>query len=357
MTGTATVEVAVLRELVTRGYLTARAHPHAELVIWNYTPLAQFERFWTPETLMCRGLITTPDGAIVARPFPKFFNLEEYAGALPLDEPFVVTEKMDGSLGILYWIGDDDEPAIATRGSFESEQAIRATAMLRHRYRDARFDRRFTYLFEIIYPENRIVVDYGPREELVLLATIETATGYEPPLDYHAPTSFAKVRQYDGITDIRTVRELAGGEGEQRNQEGFVVWYPGTGLRLKVKFADYVRLHKLLTGVTARTVWEWLRAGDDLAAVLDRVPDEFYAWVRATEATLRSEYAYIEGYCLEMVEQVTRLPTRKEQAAIVMTTRYPGVVFKLLDGKPYADAIWKLVKPGAERPFHLDVEG
>ena len=40
-------------------------------------------------------------------------------------------------------------------------------------------DREYTYLFEIIYPSNRIVVDYGSSRRLVLLAAVHTQTGIE----------------------------------------------------------------------------------------------------------------------------------------------------------------------------------
>jgi len=78
--------------------------------------------------------------------------------ALP-QEPFEVYEKLDGSLGILYWV--DDEPRVATRGSFTGVQAQRGTAILRARYGHVAFRTDVTYLFEILFPENRIVVDYG----------------------------------------------------------------------------------------------------------------------------------------------------------------------------------------------------
>lgn len=343
------VAVDTLRRLVEQNYLTMRAHPQTDLLIWNYTQRAQYDRYWTQETLLCRGLITRRDGTIVARPFPKFFNLEEYQGALPIED-FEVTEKMDGSLGILYWIGD--APAIATRGSFESEQAVKGTKMLRGRYAAYPFDKRYTYLFEIIYPENRIVVDYGAMEDLILLAVIETATGNELSLNELGETPFPTVRRYDGVTDLAELRRI-----EEQNKEGFVVRFPSSGLRLKLKYAEYARLHRLLTQVNARTIWKCLAIGAALDELLDRAPDEFYGWVRATEATLLSDYARIEGYSLEIAAGVRTLPTRKQQAEIVMTCRYPAVVFKLLNGKPHAAAIWKLLRPAAERPFRVDVEG
>mgnify|MGYP001034226955 CR=1 FL=1 len=43
-------------------------------------------------------------------------------------EPFEVLKKMDGSLGILYWIGN--MPYISTSGSFVSDQALAGTPIL-----------------------------------------------------------------------------------------------------------------------------------------------------------------------------------------------------------------------------------
>src|SRR4051812_16526347 len=108
-----------LDAMVADGWLRAQRHPDADLWIYNYTPQTQYENHWTPETLACRGLILDVDGDVVARPFPKFFNWgTPQAEGLPLHEPFVVTEKFDGSLGILYML--DGQTFIASRGSFTS---------------------------------------------------------------------------------------------------------------------------------------------------------------------------------------------------------------------------------------------
>jgi len=163
-----------LDSLVAEGWLRSQRHPSADLWIYNYTEKTQYENHWTPETLACRGLILDADGGVVARPFPKFFNYgTEQAKDLPLHEPYVVTEKMDGSLGIFYRLGG--EAFIASRGSFTSEQAVEGTRML-HEH-DWTVHPGTTPLFEIIYPSNRIVVDYGGRRDLVLLGVIDIATG------------------------------------------------------------------------------------------------------------------------------------------------------------------------------------
>lgn len=344
------IDLPRFREREAQGLIACREHPTHDLLIWNYTPKCQFEHAWDDVTIQARGLITRADGTVVARPFRKFFNYEEYQGTLPL-ESFKVTEKMDGSLGILYFI--EDTPYIATRGSFSSEQATYGTYILHEKYRDFPFQKYYTYLFEIIYKSNRIVVDYGDMEDLVLLAIIHTETGKE--YDIHNPAwtyswPFPLVRYYDGIADLASLRQI-----EASNREGFVVCFE-SGLRLKMKFAEYVRLHRLLTQCSARSIWELLRANQSLDDLLDRVPDEFYAWVKQTRDTLLTQYVGIETFCKEMVKQVQDLPTRKEQAAIVTKHAYSGVVFAMLDNKPYADIIWKGLRPQAERPFKIEEE-
>lgn len=335
------IDFDAIQAQVAAGYISVQGHPSADLRIFNYTTKAQFDWHWTPETRLCRGLIVNGQNCIVARPFPKFFSFEQLQGQVPA-EPFEVYEKLDGSLGILYWLGD--EPFLATRGSFISAQAQRATRILRERYAHLPFERAHTYLFEIIYPENRIVVDYGATEELFLLAVIETATGRELPLPQ---LGVPLVRRYDGINDFKQLLAL-----QEANREGFVVRF-ASGLRVKLKFADYQRLHKLLTGINARHIWEALRAGRELTEILERVPDEFYQWVRAREAGLREQYAQIEA---QARRDFKVLQDRKETARYFQTCVNPGLLFSMLDGKDYAQQIWKLIRPKGESTFSCDID-
>ncbi len=338
----ARVDVGRLRALVEAKYLSVEQHPAADLFIWNYTPKTQFERYWTPETRTCRGLITAGDGTVVARPFEKFFGVDELPSvglSLP-EEPFEVYEKLDGSLGILYWV--EGRPHVATRGSFTGAQARHGTAILRARYGHVAFQSGVTYLFEIIYPENRIVVDYGDREDLVLLAALDTETGEDLPLPQ---IGLPVARRYDGVANLSTLLSLA-----DENQEGFVVRFR-SGLRVKLKLPEYVRLHRLLTGVTPRFLWEQLRSGAGVDDLVRNVPEEFAHWVRETAGGLQDAYAAIEQACRA---DFCDLGDRRATAERFKTCRYPAVLFRMLDGKPYDDVIWKLVKPAASRPFKVD---
>ncbi len=332
-----------LQQHIADGFVNVQKHPLAELYILNYSPKTQYSRLWDDWTLQCRGLILDQNGQAVARPFRKFFNLDEYGIEWQIPaEPFVAYEKLDGSLGILYWL--DDQAYIATRGSFISEQAQRATGWLRGQYAHLLplLDRSKTYLFEIIYPQNRIVVDYGNREELVLLAVIDTQTGTEPTA--LPDIGFPLVRTFP-YTDMAEIRAM-----QSDDEEGFVIRF-ASGLRVKIKFAEYVRLHRVLTQVSTRNIWEYLATNQSFDEILDRVPDEFYDWVKRTVADLNAQYAAIEAECRAAFRI---LDTRKDTALYFQTQRYPAVLFLMLDNRDYSAAIWKLIRPAYERPFKTD---
>ena len=164
-----------IKKYVEQGWLISQRHPRLPLTIYNYSRSTQYAEKWDEVTLMCRGLVLDDDGNIVARPFKKFFNYEELKPEEIPNEEFEVFEKLDGSLGILF--NYKGEWILASRGSFTSDQAIRGGEILK-KYRYDRLIEGFTYLFEIIYPENRIVCQYD-YEDLILLSVIDNKDGYE----------------------------------------------------------------------------------------------------------------------------------------------------------------------------------
>ena len=167
-----------LEVAVDGGFVVRRAHPTLPLCILNYTERATYTPdSWNAVTRNCRGLIyDTNTHEIVARPFPKFFNMgERYAPQCDPTSRVVVTDKLDGSLGVLY--RTPDGLAVSTRGSFDSEQTKHATELVRTRYAEFVPPHGHTLLFEIVYPDNRIVVDYGDMDDLILLGAIHIETG------------------------------------------------------------------------------------------------------------------------------------------------------------------------------------
>ena len=338
-----------LDKLVGEGWLISQVHPTLDLTIYNYSQKTQYERMWNEETLSCRGLVLDSLGNIVARPFKKFFNLSEVEGEIP-DLPFEVFEKMDGSLGIFFWYNGN--PIFASRGSFTSDQSKVGWEILKGMdYENLK--RGVTYLFEIIYPENRIVVDYGDTEKLVLLGAIETSTGEEIPYSGIGENleRFELVRKW---SNKKSISELV--KENDLIREGYVLRF-SNGYRVKVKFEEYCRLHKIITNVSNIDIWEKLKDGLPLNEILDKVPDEFYGWVKNTENRLREEFQDTLGDSEKILYSIRKKlgdSERKVYAEEIKKNINPGILFNLLDGKNPDQTIWKLVRPKWAKPFRED---
>lgn len=328
------VDLADVERELAAGYLIRRFHPEfPELALLGYTDRAQFDGHWTPTTRACRGLIYRTDTLeVLARPFAKFFNYgQPEAGELDLDAPILgAWDKVDGSLGIQYR-RPDGKLAIATRGSFASEQAIHATEHLQAQPGWPHLDG-VTYLFEIVYPANRIVVDYGDLDTLVPLGAIDHETGGFGPLSPRMSP--------------RTLREVLAAE-PRPNAEGFVVWLDPFRA-VKVKQEDYLALHRAVSNLTPKEVWRQLRART-FETWVAALPDEFH--LRARAEALVHLRAYLEVF--HRAQNVQRevvglsLPTRRDVAEWLKANA-PDVmsyVFSLIDGKDPADAIWRTLEP------------
>jgi RNA ligase len=336
---TKTLHIDSIETLIEQGYIVKNKHPQADLWIYNYTQFAQFDQYWTEETIICRGLILDSQGMIKARPLPKFFNIEELAADTLPKLPFDVYEKVDGSLGILYWL--DGKPQIATRGSFTSKQAVFATELLYAEYAHtiANLEASKTYIFEIIYPENRIVVDYQQEQKLVLLAIIDIATGKEETL---INLGFELPKHYDLDADFQNLKKL-----DWDNHEGFVIKYTN-GYRVKIKFENYMATHKIVTQLSSITIWELLKENKPLVPFLEDVPDEFYNWVRKTEQKLRADFKAIED---EAKAAYKELDTAKETAFYFQTCAHTAILFAMYTNKNYQSIIWKRIRPQFEKAF------
>ncbi|MDC1068685.1 RNA ligase [Candidatus Kapabacteria bacterium] len=329
----------ILNKYIEEGLVRVQTHPNEDLSIYNYTQKVQFDSLWDEVTLACRGLILDAHNRVIARPFAKFFNLGEKVNQVIPEESFEVFEKLDGSLGILYWV--NDEPYISTRGSFDSEQSVIATRVLKSKYSHVieSLDKSITYLFEIIYPDNRIVVDYGGLEDIILIGLVNNKTGDEIDLP---EIGFPIVKKHNGLSDINKLKSL-----EEDNREGFVIKF-SSGLRYKIKFSEYLRIHRIVTNVSNISIWEYLRTGQSLDEIIERVPDEFYKWVLETKNELESNYKQIED---KSKADYKVLGTRKETALYFQTCKYPSVLFNMLDDRDYSETIWKMLRPIFSKPF------
>lgn len=336
-----------LEQAIADGNVSARFHPEYDYTIYNYTPQVQYSRHWTPVTKTCRGLILGPDYEVIARPFEKFFNYTEI-----VPDPVVfgkrcwATDKLDGSLGIIYPM--EDFYGVATRGSFTSDQAIWATKWLKDNLPDFKQPDGVTTLVEIIYPDNRIVLDYQGYEGLVLLAAVDNETGADIEhwnIDWW-PGDRAEL--FETLSDADSAYHRAN-EEDFEIKEGLVLTYykyNEPAFRLKVKNAEYIRLHGIIHNFSPKKVWEALREGSNFAEFLVDVPDEFYNLVKDITKDLEHKFQLIKLEAQLDFSTLRDLKNdRKKFAEAAQKTTYPGIMFSMLDKKDYSDAIWKMIKP------------
>ena len=403
-------DLDILNDYIEKGLIIKQVHPTLPISIYNYSRTCQYGASWDEITLACRGLVLDTEGNVIAKPFPKFFNYEEHTAEEIPNEYFDVYEKMDGSLGICFYyeteltykeryklwfsanyetgmeyneniVPNFDDPYyeptqktkgewyMATRGSFVSEQAVKGKELLA-KYNFQKLHTDYTYLFEIIYKENRIVCEYD-FEDVVLLGVINTKTGIE--VNLHSDTEDVRIQNIIKNIGFNVVtRYNTFGEGFDElkreisnSKEGYVIRFRN-GMRMKIKGDEYVRLHRILTNFSTTDIWELLRSGGDMNELLDRVPDEFDNWVKTTIRDLKYAHFQIceragklhDGFRYGKYGDVYPEPTKKEFAEFVMKQYEPlrSVMFAMWDKKPYDDIVWKLIKPKWSKPFKKDVD-
>lgn len=402
-----------LRKRVADKWLVEKHHPDfPRLVLFNYTQRTQVDgKQWDdPWMVQCRGLCILLDendksatedeqemgGKMVARPFGKFFNYGEHpireGPYVEKDADFEVFEKKDGSLGIVFWNPLCGKWSVATRGSFVSEQAQHAQQRLESHYASTleHLDVEYTYLVEIVYRTNQIVVDYGEVDDLFLLGAVHTESGKEIPLEMISfCIEFPRVRRYDALRDFHVVAQWQETEGE-----GFVVRWRRDGFRLKLKFHEYKRLHQLRAATTPKQIWDALSkcesvetstvyqraletvgggaeggfraaflakeesiASSDLGKMLADLPDEFHAGFFETVDTMQRQFRTSETQCRSLLALApsSALPGTRAMADYILSIQSVdaderAALFAMALGRTtqWRSALWRRLKPTGE---------
>jgi hypothetical protein len=331
---------ALLKQMIESGYVTQRQN--GSVSVLNYSNKAQYEAVWNEVTLQCRGLVIDNSGEVLARPFKKFFNFEQL-DVVP-DGNYEVYEKLDGSLGIIF-ADQYGKLKITTRGNPLSWQSHWASERLLNDEQtyEAAYElikKQLTPLVEIITPTNKIVVDYGSTEKLPLVGLVDIETGADKQLPTDWPDGTPLT--YPNI-DLQQLLN-----SDRPNAEGYVIKWEN-GVRAKIKHPTYIKLHKIIFNCSEKTVWELLKDHKPIKSIIHDAPPDIQQWMKKMETELNSQFSKIERQALNDLDSIPRDATRANQAKIVKTTKYPGLVFAMLDSKPYAQTIWNMIKPSGAK--------
>jgi RNA ligase len=322
-------------------YGSVSLHALDDLLIFNYTTHAIYEGRWNFFECVSRGLIiNSKTGEIVARGFDKFWNWLQDGRQPATDARIIaVTDKVDGSLGVLY--RHQGQYRVATRGSFESEQAQWATEFLNKNYDLTGLSDDLTLLFEIIYPENRVLVDYGEREDLVLLAVRHRHSGDYLPFfpDVHAlgtryGFSLPQTYSFEEVTQIIKQAGLL-----DVNHEGFVVEF-SDGSRFKFKGQRYIELQRMIMGLTFKNILKAVATGQ-LEEIYKRVPDEFLTEVRTWVAEIEARVVRVKAMIEDVFAQAPG--THRKDFAVWVSQTHPDLsryLFARFDERPLEPLIY-----------------
>lgn len=213
-----------------------------------------------PLGLECRGSVfDTKTGKCLCRPFEKFFNFHE----MQTDQQKAIisridngscrefTKKRDGSM-ITPVLLPNGKLDFKTKKSFDSDVAKLAkqyiTTAAATDLRDWCIDRceeGWTPIFEFTHPENQIVIEYGDRPTLTLLAVRNIKSGAYMPLAL--ADSIVPIIESDAYG---TYEELERAQTDLEGEEGWVLEILDTGnlssSRVKFKTQWYNDRHRML---------------------------------------------------------------------------------------------------------------
>lgn len=376
-----------LTEYINTGLVDIASHDTFPLDLYTYGRKTVHENLWDGVTSKCRGIIVHREtGDVVARPFLKFHNygsvfLTGEDEAASMGEP-VIWEKMDGFMCTQYvWEGRN---YIASKGSFHSPHAKWATkefnrAIVKVGHVDGGSLREgWTLMFEGLNRDLRIVVDYGQRQELVLLAVINNETGEElrpnELREFAKSIGFSTPKLFDISIATATRITLATGIGTHGTgnevDEGFVLtWYQNgrPPFRLKLKYVEYLRLHRMVTGMNPKAIWEVLSQGQNLDEYVNYstpwfkefflkwqrvlVSAHMQIWLDANKLYQHAQAAVEKKFPEGFATPQELHEGRKYFAQTVSDSELSSLAFAILDGKDLKPLIWKRVK-GLTRNAH-----
>lgn len=236
-----------------------------------------------PINVEARGITFDEEGNIVSRPFEKFWNLNENQFTQFKDLDFTNAyyyEKLDGSM--ITPVVVNGKVYYKTNKSFYSEvaQSCQKDFGDNEKYNDfirEVMEEDCTPIFEYTSPMNRIVVDYGDKSKLTLLAIRFNDTGKY--VFRHAVETYAKnydiplVKLYDNISIQSILSE------DIDNREGYVIRLQ-SGQRVKVKFPSYLLKHRTLDSKFQFYLLKHRMTERNIAAmVIEECIDDFKALV------------------------------------------------------------------------------
>lgn len=267
---------------------------------------------------------------VLAYPFDKFFNYGENL-AVNIDwNSAKVLEKIDGSL-IKIW-NYKNKWMVSTMQTIDAKDASLPInphfsnyydlfmSVARKKIDFSRLNKNYTYIFELISPYNRVVVDY-PSPDIYHIGTRNNKTLKEIEVDI----GVKKPRQYS-FESLKDVINMA--KNLPLDKEGYVVvdkYYN----RVKIKSPAYVVAHHLRNDIGGNKILE---------LVLSNEQDEFLVYFPEYKEDIKKVEDKLNVLINKIDKDIEKAKgkrklNRKEYAEWAKKQEYPAILFQYYDGK------------------------
>lgn len=327
------------RELISEKPYCIKVTEKGNLVCFKYSQIDS--NFNEPLVRECRGIILEKNTwKVVCYPFNKFFNFgESYADKIDWESARVL-EKVDGSLIKVYYYNGwcvgtnstiDANDAKLLAPPYETFMDLFSAAADICGLDYNKLNPRYTYIFEVRSPFNKIVVPYddirivhiGTRDNITY-EEVEVNIGIEKPKQY----------MLSSLDDC-----IAMAAAFDFTREGFVV-VDKNYHRIKVKSEDYIRAHRLSNNnsITLERAIDLIRM-NELDEFLVYCP-QYTAYINDVRHRLAKFHTFITFNVNMALIEKTDCETRKVFAAMAKTSKYPEVWFKVYDKETFDVDEW-----------------
>lgn len=339
------------------------AHRQGNLVGFKYTNETIYAEDWDEVTLNARGIVfNEKTGEVYARPFKKFFNYQEffdgegnhstlYEKVPDAWKPNIsgyarYMEKVDASLGIVFYNWDTGEWRVKTGGSFDSDQARWAQKWFDENINTLFLIQNRTYLFEIVSNEDIHPIRYD-FEGMVLLGVISNNTGEEYSLETIKETAtLLKVRMAQVYDFDNFYKAVEWAKKLPKTQEGLVITFDN-GFKCKAKSDEWCKLAKMFEGLNKWDVWvAYDIEGDYFHAHVDKhngykpidnevlfIPEELPD-IREYAESIRTRVSEMTAEAIDIAKAAQSYSSERKFQFQYVNTNYPktvGLVMKALD--------------------------
>lgn len=320
--------------------------------MFKYQALANLS---SPIVQEARGIVINLDTLdVVCYPFTKFGNYNEnYAAEIDWSTARV-QEKVDGSLVKVWWDSHLADWRWSSNGSIVPDTNIAPVlkaALQNTVINYSILDKDCTYIFELISPNNQIIVKYN-ETKLIHLGTRNNKTGKELIVDIgvEKPKEYNLSNQKDCLNFVKTLNISA----LNPEHEGFVV-VDAMFNRIKIKTPEYIEMHKLFSDCAVNK--------KSIISMIMFKPKELDDIMSAYPKYQAKMLFYIDEYkkLIEQVRDTSDLvdslvkqygSDRKSIALTLKGNRYSGFAFKYLDTHMSPEEL--LVSAGDASPARIE---